>query len=86
MTAFSKVWLLIMIVVFAVCGWLGVFRTSMVVGWGRNNYAKSKLVRAYPFSGMVLKSWYPTYIRCAGIFIWLWELAIIYLVVSHRAR
>jgi hypothetical protein len=41
------------------------------VGWAQRKYAKSKLVRGYPFSGMVMKPWYPIYIRAAGIFIWL---------------
>jgi hypothetical protein len=28
-----------------------------------------------------MKPWYPIYIRSAGIFIWLWALAIDYLVL-----
>jgi hypothetical protein len=57
-----------------------------VVGWGQKNYEKSKFVQSYPFSNMVLKPWYPTYIRCAGVFIWLWDLAIIYAVVFLHFR
>lgn len=37
-------------------------------------------------SDMVMKPWYPTYIRSAGIFIWLWALTILYLVVFHNFR
>ena len=69
----------------------------MLVSWGRKSYErreafkqKSRIVRAFaltlPMSNMVLKPWYPTYIRSAGIFIWLWELTVLYLVIFHRFR
>jgi hypothetical protein len=86
MTPFGVIWLVIMSGVFAVCGWFCVFRTNMLVTWGRKNYEKSKFVQAYPFSNVVQKSWYPTYIRCAGIFIWLWALAILFLVTVKHFR
>jgi hypothetical protein len=86
MTTFGIVWLVVMSLGFAVCGWFCVFKTSTVVGWGQKNYEKSKFVQSYPFSNMVLKPWYPTYIRCAGVFIWLWDLAIIYAVVFLHFR
>jgi hypothetical protein len=86
MTTFGAVWIVAMSLGFAVCGWLCVFKTNMVVAWGRRNYAKSKFVRAYPFSSMVLRPWYPTYIRCAGVFVWLWALLIIYLVTFRNFR
>jgi hypothetical protein len=35
----------------------------MLVGWAQRNYTKSKFVQAYPISGMVMKPWYPIYIR-----------------------
>jgi len=87
MTAFGAIWLSVFILGFAVCGWLCVFRTSMLVEWGRRNYAKSRTLQAYPFPNIVLKPWYPTYIRCAGIFLWMWDLAIILMVLlTHRGR
>jgi hypothetical protein len=86
MTTFGIVWLVVMVLIFAVCGWLCVFKTNMLVTWGRGNYEKSKFVRAYPFSNMVMKPWYPVYNRAAGIFIWLWALAITYLVVFRNFR
>jgi hypothetical protein len=81
MTTFGVGWLVVMSLGFAVCGWLCVFKTSAVVGFGRKNYEKNKFVRSYPFSNMVIKPWYPIFIRCAGVFIWFWALAIIYTVV-----
>jgi len=86
MTIPQTTWLVIMVLVFGVCGWLCVFRTNMLVTWGRKNYEKSKFIQAYPFSNVVLKPWYPTYIRCAGIFIWLWAIAITYAVVFLHFR
>jgi len=78
------VWFLIMILGFAVCGGLCVFRTNMLVTWGRKN-AKTKFAGS-PFSSIPNKLQYPTYIRCAGAFIWLWAIAIIYAVVFLHFR
>ena len=87
MATFKAIWFVIMVAGFVVCGWLCLCRTNMLVTWARRNYAKSsKFVQAYPFSNMVMKPWYPTYIRGAGIFIWLWALAIVYLVVFRNFR
>jgi hypothetical protein len=86
MSTFGIVWLVVMSLGFAVCGWLFVFKTSMMVGWGRKNYEKSKFMQSRSFSSMVLKPSYPTYIRCAGIFIWLWDLGIIYIVLTRKLR
>jgi hypothetical protein len=81
MTTSGTIALAVMSVVFYVCGSLCIFKTKMLVGWGQRSYAKSGLVRSYPFSNMVTKSWYPVYIRCGGVFIWLWALTIDYLVL-----
>ncbi|MGA9967015.1 MAG: hypothetical protein WBQ10_17590 [Terriglobales bacterium] len=81
MTTSGAIALAVLSVVFYVCGGLCLFKTKMLVAWGQKNYAKSKLVRGYPLSSMVTKPWYPAYIRCAGVFIWLWALTIDYLVL-----
>jgi hypothetical protein len=44
MTTFKAIWFVVMILGFAVCGWLCVFKTEMLVTWGRKN-AKTKFVR-----------------------------------------
>jgi hypothetical protein len=80
-TTSKAIWLVVISLAFYACGALCIFRTTTLVGWAQKNYTKSKLVQAYPFSGMVMKSWYPIYIRGAGIFIWLWALAIDCLVL-----
>jgi len=86
MTTSKAIWLVVISLGFYVCGALCIFRTSMLVGWGQRNYTKSKFVQAYPLSGMVMKPWYPIYIRSAGIFIWLWALAFDYLVLFRGFR
>jgi hypothetical protein len=56
----------------------------MLVAWGRKN-AKTKFAWS-PFSSIPFKLQYPTYIRCAGVFIWLWAIAIICAVVFLHFR
>ena len=42
MSTFKIIWFVITSLIFSVCGWLFLFRTNMVVGWGRKNYGKGK--------------------------------------------
>jgi hypothetical protein len=84
MTTFKAIWFVIMILVFAVSGWLCLFKTNMLVIWGRKN-SKTKFAWS-PFSNIPGKAGYPTYIRCAGVFIWLWAIAITYAVLFLHFR
>jgi hypothetical protein len=86
MTTSKAIWLAVMSLGFYVCGGLCIFKTNLLVGWGRRNYTKNKFVQAYPSSGIVMKPWYPIYIRGAGVFIWLWALALDYLVLFRGFR
>jgi hypothetical protein len=87
MTTSKIIWLVVMSIGVYVCGGLCIFRTGAFVGWAQRNHAKgNRLVRAYPFSDTVMKPWYPTYIRAAGVFIWLWALAIDCLVLFRGFR
>jgi hypothetical protein len=81
MTTSGTIALAVMCIVFYVCGGLCIFKTKMLVAWGQKSSAKTKLVQSYPFSSVVTKSWYPMYIKCAGVFIWLWAVAIDYLAL-----
>ncbi len=84
MTPFVISCLVTMSAILAIFAWFCVFRTNTLVTRARKNHEKSKFAQAFPFSGQVLKPWYPTYIRCAGILIWLSTLAILYrLTVKH---
>jgi hypothetical protein len=58
---------------FYTCGWLFIFKTNAMVSYGRANYAKSASAKRR-FVKIIESRWYPTYIRCAGAFIWLWAL------------
>jgi hypothetical protein len=70
----------------AVSGWVCVFRTSKLVKWSQNNYKKSRIFRRWPGSGLVLKSWYPTYLRCMGIYAWAFGALILGLFLSSEVR
>jgi hypothetical protein len=70
----------------AIAGWFCIFRTGKMVAMGRRNYEKSKFIQAYPFPNFVLKDSYPTYIRCAGIFIWVWLIAFLCFVIFGHFR
>ena len=85
-TPFGIIWLVVTGAAFAVAGWFCIFRTDVMVAMGRRNYEKSKFIRAYPVSSFVLRDYYPTYIRCAGIFIWAFLLAVICLVIFAHFR
>jgi len=64
-----------LIIALAIVGWTCVFRTVVAVEWARRRYHKGgRLVQAYPFSNIVLKPWYPTYLRSMGVFVWLVDL------------
>jgi len=86
MTTSKAISLAMMSLLFYVCGGLCIFKTKMLVGFAQRNYTRSKFVQAYPFANMVMKPWYPVYIRCAGVFIWLWALAIDCLVLFGGFR
>ena len=69
---------------FGISGWLCIFKTDMLVNMGQKNYGRSKLARSAPNSDIVARPWYPEFIRCAGIFIWLWAAVMDYLVFTGR--
>jgi hypothetical protein len=79
MTTVNAIRGVITILGLVVCGWLCIFRTNMLVTWGRKN-ANTKFAWS-PFSSIPMKPQYPTYIRCLGTFLWLWAIVLIYEVV-----
>ena len=81
LTPFGMACIVATAVVFAAAGWFCIFRTHKLVALARRNYEKSKLLRSYPFSDFVLKDSYPTYLRCAGIFVWLTMAGVVYLLI-----
>ena len=64
----------------AVCGWLCIYRTDVLVSRQRRRYEQHWWVRAYPLSVMVMKPWYPFYLRFSGVLIWIWDGVIVYLI------
>ena len=87
MSAFGTVWLIIVIPLFAISGWFLVFRTEMLINRARKNaLTRSRFIKAFTSYEVVDKPWYPKYLRWAGIFVWLWTLAIAVLVTTGRFR
>ncbi|MGC2112472.1 MAG: hypothetical protein WA655_23340 [Candidatus Korobacteraceae bacterium] len=78
--------LALLIVGLAICGWVCVCRTDALVKHARKQYEEHPFIRLFPFSGLVMKSWYPTYLRCSGVFVWIWDAVLIYLVWGRRPR
>ena len=77
-------WLLVLGL--AASGWLLLFRTSTFVMWGRASYEKSKIVRAWPFSNLAMKPWYATYLRCAGVFMLMFDAAFVCMLIVVTMR
>jgi hypothetical protein len=76
--------LAVVLAVTGVAGWFCVFRTSTLVSWAQSNYRNSKIARWWPGSGLVLKSWYPTYLRCMGIYAWAFGLFILAMFIFSK--
>ncbi len=71
---------------FYVSGALLLFRTKYFVEKARRRYEKSGvLLKIAPQSRIVLKPWYPLFLRCAGVFIWLWALMVDCFVLFYHA-
>jgi hypothetical protein len=72
MPLLGKLVSVVVIVALAALGWICLFRTDVMAEWARRQHQRrSKFVQDYPFSNIVLKPWYPTYLRSMGVFIWL---------------
>ena len=61
---------------------LCIAKPNEVAGYARRRYLKSsKFFQKWPFSNMVMKPWYPAYLRLMGVFglcfmlIWLYAVA-----------
>jgi cbb3-type cytochrome oxidase subunit 3 len=85
MPTFKTFWFAIISVGCYISGWFFVFRTEKMVAMGRRNYS-NKLIQANPFADFVMKPSYPTYIRTAGIFLWVWTAALDYLLITGWLR
>jgi hypothetical protein len=74
----GTVLLLVINVLMAVVGWRYLFRTDVVVAEARTRQEKKQWTQVSVSSSLATKSWYPTYIRCAGVVLWVFDLFLIY--------
>ena len=72
--------MLALVVGLAITGWLCFYKADALAARQRRQYEKYAFVRLNPFSSMVTKSWYPTYLRVSGVLIWLWDITLVYLI------
>jgi hypothetical protein len=86
MTTWPLAGVLLLVSSLAFCGWLCLFKTSMLVGWARGIYARSRVASAYPLSGIVQRHWYPTHMRCIGVFAWLSGVVFVGVLILSAAR
>lgn len=64
----------------AAVGWRYLFRTGAVVTQARARQQKKHLTQASLNASLAMQSWYPTYVRCAGVALWVFDLFLIYMV------
>jgi hypothetical protein len=72
--------------VFGLSAWLCIYKTNVLVKWQQKNYENRAFVRAYPLSSIVMKPWYPMYVRFSGIVILMFTIVIDYLVLTQQPR
>lgn len=59
----------LVVVALVVLGCACLFRTNALADWARTRYRRSSgIVQGWPFSNLVLKPWYPTYLRGMGVY------------------
>jgi hypothetical protein len=64
-----------------------IFKPESMQAWFQKRYNTSnKFVQNYPFAKMILKPWYPTYLRFMGVWAWMCALFFAYAVFSALAR
>jgi hypothetical protein len=67
-------------ILMAAVGWRYLFQTDKVVADAQARQQKKKLTQVSLNASISMKSWYPTYIRCAGVVIWVFDLFLIYML------
>jgi hypothetical protein len=55
--------------------WFLIFRPHMLARKARESIEKRNLQDNPLAYYMICRSWYPTFLRCVGVFIWLWVVA-----------
>jgi hypothetical protein len=71
--------LLLVSIVFlvAVGTWCVVWPENIATNSRKRYTSSNKFFQNYPFSNMVLKTWFPTYLRCTGVVLWVFALLLL---------
>jgi len=67
----------------ATLGTFCIARPGIFVHWAQNNYRRSRLIQAYPFSNLVFRPWFPTYLRFMGLVVWAFVLLSVMVLTGH---
>jgi hypothetical protein len=71
----------------AFVGTICIFKPVRMQAWIlRQHRASNKSIRRYPFSNLIFKPWYPTYLRVMGVWAWLFALVFAYAVYMSVTR
>jgi hypothetical protein len=73
--------------VLATTGTFLIIKPEKRAAYYRKRYqASSKFLQNWPGSNMVMKSWYPLYLRIHGVVCWMFALVLIYAVVIRMLK
>jgi hypothetical protein len=71
--------LALVVIALVVLGCSCLFKTTALVEWTRMRYQRSsRLVQAWPFSNLVLRPWFPIYLRWMGVYALLIAIIVAY--------
>ncbi len=70
------------VILLAGYAWFLVFRPHMLTGKVRASLERRNLTDNLIAHYFIFRSWYPTLLRCVGLFIWLWAAAFILVTAS----
>ena len=85
-TLFQTVLLMVCTLFFAGYAWFLIFRPNLLARKVRESIEKRNLEDNPLARYMICQSWYPTFLRCAGVFIWLWATAFVSIVIRDILR
>ena len=71
----------------ATTGTFLIIKPEKLAAYDRKRYqARSKFLQNWPGSNMVMKSWYPLYLRIHGVVCWLFAFVFIYAIVIRISK
>jgi hypothetical protein len=74
------------VILLALVGSFCIFKPERMQAWfQRRHNSSNKFLQNYPFTTLISKPWYPTYLRFIGVWAWMLALFFAYAVFSTLA-